>query len=115
MEHLEGEKHLVFVTERGLLPPSLKTTTTSALAASERARVVIDTLMTGGIQLSGPASPGTAPPDGAPRDGSNIPTMSFGAMTRPGRSATSPPGPAACSTVSLLVENARRHRPLVDV
>jgi VWFA-related protein len=80
MEHLEGEKHLVFVTERGLLLPSSENDHNVGALASD-ARVVVDTLMTGGIQLSGPASPGTAPPDGKPpRDGSNIPKMSFGAM-----------------------------------
>jgi VWFA-related protein len=80
LRYLEGEKHLVFVTERGLLLPRLENDYSVAALASD-ARVVIDTLMTGGIILSGPGSPGVAPATGPPpRDGRNLSRMSFGAM-----------------------------------
>lgn len=80
MRYLEGEKHLVFVTERGMLLPRLENDFSVAALASD-ARVVIDTLMTGGIMLNGPGSPGVAPASGRPtRDGSNMARMSFGSM-----------------------------------
>jgi VWFA-related protein len=64
LRYLEGEKHLVFVTERGLFLPRLEDDTSIAAMAND-ARVVLDTIQTGGIgggQLAtasrGPAVPG---------------------------------------------------------
>lgn len=48
MRHLEGEKHLVFVSERGIFLPRLENDYSLAAAAND-ARVVIDTIQTGGI------------------------------------------------------------------
>jgi VWFA-related protein len=48
LRFLDGEKHLVFVSEFGLFLPRLENDTSLAALASD-ARVVIDTLQTGGI------------------------------------------------------------------
>ncbi|MGH9311835.1 MAG: VWA domain-containing protein [Vicinamibacterales bacterium] len=48
MRYLEGEKHLVFLSERGLFLPRLENDYSLAAAAND-ARVVIDTIQTGGI------------------------------------------------------------------
>ena len=48
MRHLDGEKHLVFVTEDGLLLPRGEDDEDLAAAASD-ARVAIDVLQTGGV------------------------------------------------------------------
>jgi hypothetical protein len=80
LRYLDGEKHLVFVTERGLLLPRLENDVSVAALASD-ARVVVDTLMTGGLMLSGPGSPGVAPAIGvAPRGGGTLPQVPFAAM-----------------------------------
>lgn len=83
LRYVDGEKHLVFMTERGLFLPRLENDYSIAAMASD-ARVVIDTLMTGGIILSGPGSPGVPMASQASpaqmRTGSNMPRLSFGAM-----------------------------------
>jgi VWFA-related protein len=54
LRHVEGEKHLVFVTERGMFLPRLEDDTNVAAMASD-ARVAIDVIQTGGLP---PAEPG---------------------------------------------------------
>jgi VWFA-related protein len=49
MRHLEGEKHLVFVTERGMTLPRLEDDLDLAKSAND-ARVAIDTFQTGGVE-----------------------------------------------------------------
>jgi VWFA-related protein len=49
LRHLEGEKHMVFVTERGMSLPRVEDDTDLAAAAND-ARVAIHTFQTGGIQ-----------------------------------------------------------------
>jgi len=49
LAHLEGEKHLVFVTERGMTLPRLEDDISLAQAATD-ARVAIDTFQTGGVE-----------------------------------------------------------------
>ena len=49
LRHIEGEKHLVFITEKGLFLPRLENDTSLAAVAND-ARVVIDTIHTGGLQ-----------------------------------------------------------------
>ena len=53
LKHLDGEKHLVFVSEGGLFLPRLDNDHSIAALASD-ARVVIDTLMTGGVITQDP-------------------------------------------------------------
>jgi hypothetical protein len=48
LRYLEGEKHLVFITERGLFLPRLEDDTSIAAMAND-ARVVLDTIQTGGL------------------------------------------------------------------
>jgi hypothetical protein len=48
LRHLEGEKHLVFVTERGMYLPRVEDDASLARVASD-ARVAIDTFQTGGV------------------------------------------------------------------
>jgi VWFA-related protein len=61
LRHFEGEKHLVFLTEKGLTLPRLEEDEILVAAAND-ARVVIDTIETGGIYVgqSGNAA-GTMP------------------------------------------------------
>lgn len=49
LRHLEGEKHMLFVTERGMALPRLEDDTDLAASAND-ARVAIHTFQTGGIQ-----------------------------------------------------------------
>lgn len=56
MRYLEGEKHLVFVTAGGIVLPRLENDLSIAAMAND-ARVVLDTIQTGGI-------PGPPPPSG---------------------------------------------------
>lgn len=49
MRFIEGEKHLVFISENGLLLPSLEDDNSVAALAAD-ARVAIDTIRTGGVQ-----------------------------------------------------------------
>jgi VWFA-related protein len=62
MRYLEGEKHVVFLSEQGLFLPRLEDDWSLAAAAND-ARVAIDTIQTGGL-WSGPlpASHRTPPP-----------------------------------------------------
>jgi hypothetical protein len=79
LRYLDGEKHLVFVTESGMLLPRLENDYSVAALASD-ARVVIDVLMTGGLLLAVPAAP-TIPGRLPSRGGvENMPTVSFGTM-----------------------------------
>jgi VWFA-related protein len=55
LRYLEGEKHLVFITERGLFLPRLEDDTSIAAMAND-ARVVLDTIQTGGLSGGEPAT-----------------------------------------------------------
>jgi len=55
MRYLQGEKHLIFVTEEGLILPRVEDDLGIGAMAND-ARVVVDTIQTGGIP--GPAPPG---------------------------------------------------------
>ena len=62
MRYLEGEKHLIFVSEQGLFLPRLEDDRSLA-AVSNDARVVIDTIQTGGLWGGPiPSSHRTPPP-----------------------------------------------------
>jgi VWFA-related protein len=54
LRHVDGEKHLIFVTERGMFLPRLEDDTNVAAMAAD-ARVAIDVIQTGGLP---PAQPG---------------------------------------------------------
>ena len=58
LRHLDGEKHLLFLSERGLFVPRLENDRSLAALAND-ARVVIDTIHTGGV-ASGPRPPSQA-------------------------------------------------------
>jgi len=60
LRHFEGEKHIVFLTERGLTLPRLEEEELLAAAAND-ARVAIDTVETGGLYVG---QPGGAMPEG---------------------------------------------------
>jgi VWFA-related protein len=51
LRHIEGEKHLVFVTEKGMFLPRMNDDESLARAAND-ARVAIDTIQTGGIYVA---------------------------------------------------------------
>lgn len=51
LRHVEGEKHLVFVTEKGMFLPRMNDDEALARAAND-ARVAIDTIQTGGIYVA---------------------------------------------------------------
>ena len=53
LRHLDGEKHLVFLSERGLFLPRLENDRSLAALAND-ARVVIDTIHTGGVASGTP-------------------------------------------------------------
>jgi VWFA-related protein len=53
LRHFEGEKHIVFFTEKGLILPRLEEDEILASAAND-ARVAIDTIETGGIYVGQP-------------------------------------------------------------
>jgi VWFA-related protein len=80
LRHLEGEKHILFVTEQGFYTHGLEADASLA-ARANHARVVIDTIQTGGID-GGPSpmdsrSPfSTAPTQMSPP----VPSTSFTAM-----------------------------------
>jgi VWFA-related protein len=59
LRHLAGEKHLVLVTENGLQLPRMEDSTGLASVAND-ARVVIDTIHTGGLPTSGRSAPPNA-------------------------------------------------------
>jgi len=50
LRYLEGEKHIIFVTEQGYYTPRLEADASLA-ARANHARVVIDTIQTGGVDL----------------------------------------------------------------
>ena len=56
LRHFEGEKHLVFLTEKGLTMPRVDEDEILAAAAND-ARVVIDTIETGGIYVGQKGAP----------------------------------------------------------
>ncbi|TAK17982.1 MAG: VWA domain-containing protein [Acidobacteria bacterium] len=68
LRFIEGEKHIVFVTEFGLGLPTFSQDQALA-AAANNARVVVDTIQTGGAPAAMPVLAST----------SSIPTMGFGA------------------------------------
>ena len=57
LRYLEGEKHLIYVTQRGLFLPRVEDDHSLAAMAND-ARVVIDTIQTGGIPGGTPLAPG---------------------------------------------------------
>ena len=62
LRFIEGEKHLIFISEHGLLLPTLEDDRSVAALASD-ARVAIDTIRTGGVQgLPTQTSPAPAGP-----------------------------------------------------
>jgi VWFA-related protein len=60
LRRFEGEKHIIYLTERGLMLPRLEEDVRLASAASD-ARVAIDTIETGGLYVG---QPGAEPPAG---------------------------------------------------
>jgi VWFA-related protein len=73
LRHIEGEKHLVFVTENGLFLPRLENDTSLAAVAND-ARVVIDTIHTGGLP---PPRAGRGGGRGGGRAGPRLPGLSW--------------------------------------
>jgi VWFA-related protein len=63
LKHFEGEKHLIFFTERGLAMPRLEEDVALAQAAND-ARVAIDTIETGGIYVGQPPLTAGLMPEG---------------------------------------------------
>ena len=65
LRQLDGEKHLIFVTEQGIGLPRLEDDKSLAAVASD-ARVAITTIQTGGIMepAQDPRTPGVPPPPG---------------------------------------------------
>jgi VWFA-related protein len=59
LRYLKGEKHLVYLTERGLFLPRMEDDTSLAAMAND-ARVVLDTIHTGGVS-GGPRPTATGP------------------------------------------------------
>jgi VWFA-related protein len=57
LRYLEGEKHVIFVTARGLFLPRVEDDHSLAAMAND-ARVVIDTIQTGGVPAGGDLKPG---------------------------------------------------------
>ncbi len=69
LRYLEGEKHLIFVSENGMNLPRGADSENALAARANHARVVIDTIQTGGLD---PGPPPTASSPGPP-----IPSMNF--------------------------------------
>jgi VWFA-related protein len=63
LKHFEGEKHLVFLTEKGLTMPRLEEDVALAQTAND-ARVALDTIETGGIYVAQPGNEAGVMPDG---------------------------------------------------
>jgi VWFA-related protein len=63
LKHFEGEKHLVFFTEKGLTMPRLEEDVALAQTAND-ARVALDTIETGGIYVGQPANAAGLMPEG---------------------------------------------------
>ena len=63
LKHFEGEKHLIFFTEKGLTMPRLEEDVALSQAAND-ARVAIDTIETGGIYVGQPGNAAGLMPEG---------------------------------------------------
>ena len=63
LKNFEGEKHLIFFTEKGLVLPRLEEDVALAQAAND-ARVAIDTIETGGIYVGQPGNAAGLMPEG---------------------------------------------------
>jgi VWFA-related protein len=63
LKHFEGEKHLIFFTEKGLTMPRLEEDIALSQAAND-ARVAIDTIETGGIYVGQPGNNAGLMPEG---------------------------------------------------
>jgi VWFA-related protein len=63
LKHFEGEKHLIFFTEKGLTMPRLEEDVALSQAAND-ARVAIDTIETGGIYVGQPGNNAGLMPEG---------------------------------------------------
>jgi VWFA-related protein len=63
LRNFEGEKHLIFLTERGLTMPRLEEDVALAQAAND-ARVALDTIETGGIYVGQPGNNAGLMPEG---------------------------------------------------
>ncbi len=63
LKHFEGEKHIVFLTEKGLTMPRLEEDEALAAAAND-ARVALDTIETGGIYIGQPGNAAGQMPEG---------------------------------------------------
>ncbi len=63
LRNFEGEKHLIFFTEKGLVLPRLEEDVALAQAAND-ARVAIDTIETGGIYVGQPGNAAGLMPEG---------------------------------------------------
>jgi VWFA-related protein len=61
LRYIEGEKHLLFVTERGLFLPRVEDDMSLGAMAND-ARVVLDTIQTGGVSGGPPPSRGNRAP-----------------------------------------------------
>ena len=87
LRYLEGEKHILFVTEQGFYTPRLEADASLA-ARANHARVVIDTIQTGGIDggLSPLDAGSLVPATVAPRQMSPpVPSASYANMDKIGR------------------------------
>ncbi len=63
LKHFAGEKHIVFLTEKGLTMPRLEEDEALAAAAND-ARVALDTIETGGIYVGQPGNAAGLMPEG---------------------------------------------------
>jgi VWFA-related protein len=63
LKHFEGEKHLIFFTEKGLVMPRLEEDVALSQAAND-ARVALDTIETGGIYVGQPGNAAGLMPEG---------------------------------------------------
>ncbi len=84
MRYMEGEKHLLFFTEKGLFLPRTEYDKGVAAMAND-ARVVIDTFQTGGVELSLDPAFSASTPTGMGR----MPPPRPGAIRRTGSMSTS--------------------------
>jgi VWFA-related protein len=80
LRHIDGEKHLVFMTPRGLLLPRVENDRSLGAAAAD-ARVVMDVIFTGGtVGLPPPRMGGPGMPMMAPLGGSFAQSFNFQAL-----------------------------------
>jgi len=80
LRYLEGEKHILFVTEQGFYAPRIEADASLA-ARANHARVVIDTIQTGGIDGGPSPMDSRSPWSVAPTQMSPpVPSMSYTAM-----------------------------------